>query len=201
MTTQGINTLNLAAWTKLARSGTDNALSGLSQMINQDIEIKNLELEEVMPRNLAHLIGNPDDQIIGVYLSFSGNANGHIMLAFQPSTAYELVDMAMGLPNGSTQDMGEMEKSVLGEVGNIVGAFFLNAIADGVDQRLLPSPPQIVMGKVRETIGKVMAEVMLQSEPLFGIRMSFATTEPAKEITGRFLVLPTYAAKGGLSSN
>lgn len=201
MTTQETGTLNLAAWAKLARSGTDNALSGLSQMINQDIEIKNLELEEVMPRNLANLIGNPDDRIIGVYLSFSGNATGHIMLAFQPNIAYGLVDMAMGLPGGSTQDMGEMEKSVLGEVGNIVGAFFLNAIADGVEQCLLPSPPQIIMGQVRETIGAVMAEVMLQSEPIFGIRMSFATTEPAKEITGRFLVLPTRTAEREFNAN
>jgi chemotaxis protein CheC len=189
---QGTNTLDLAAWTRLARSGTDNALSGLSQMINQEIEVKNLEIEEVLPRNIANLIGKPDDQVIGVYLSFSGYSQGHIMLAFQPATAYELVDMAMGLPGGSTRDMGEMEKSVLGEVGNIVGAFFLNSVADGTNQTLLPSPPQIIIGQVRETMKSVMAEVMLMSEPIFGIRMAFATTEPAKEIQGSFLVLPTY---------
>ena len=192
MSMQGSATLNLAEWTKLARTGTDNALSGLSQMINQEMVIRNLEIEEVMPRNIASLIGKPEDPVIGVYLSFNGNSQGHIMLAFQPATAFELVDMAMGLPTGSTNDMGEMEKSVLGEVGNIVGAFFLNAVADGTNLCLMPSPPQVITGQVRDTIKSVMAEVMLMSEPIFGIRLTFATTEPAKEIQGRFLVLPTY---------
>ena len=112
---------NLATWTKLAKVGSTNAVSGLSQMVNQDFSITALNLEEVSLRNATSLIGKPDDMVVGIYLLFSGNANGQILLAFQPATAFELVDMAMGVELGTTTSLGEMERSVLGEIGNIVG--------------------------------------------------------------------------------
>ena len=158
-------------------------------MVNQEITVTSLNLEEVLARNVASLIGKVDDHMVGIYLSFSGDASGHILLAFQPKIAYELVDMAMGISPGSTQDIGEMEQSVLGEVGNVVGAFFLNTVADSVGKCILPSPPVVLTDTVEAIINSVMAEVMLQSKPIFGIRLSFGT--PGQEIEGRFMVLPT----------
>ncbi len=188
---------DLARWSKLAHSGTTNAIAGFSKMINQEITITALNLEEVLARNIPTLIGKADDRIVGIYLSFSGNTAGHIILAFQPGTAYELVDMVMGQPIGSTQVMGEMERSVIGEVGNVVGAFFLNTIADSAGQRLLPSPPLVSIGTVGSIFSSVMADVLKQNKPIFAIRLSFSTpareSTPAGEIEGRFLVLPTFS--------
>lgn len=158
-------------------------------MINQEITVTALNLEEVLARNVASLVGKADDHVVGIYLSFSGNTNGHIVLAFQPKTAFELVDMAMGIPLGSTQSMGEMEQSVLGEMGNVVGAFFLNVVADNAEQRLLPSPPLVSVDTVGAIFGSVMADVLKQNKPIFGIRLSFST--PDRVLEGRFLVLPT----------
>lgn len=134
---------SLANWANLAKVGSATAVSGLSQMVNRDFKISALNIEEVSLRNATNLIGKSDDKIIGVYLLFTGNTSGHILLAFQPQTAYELIDMAMGAQTGTTRSMGEMERSVLGEMGNIVGTFFLNGVADCVGLRLMPSPPQL----------------------------------------------------------
>lgn len=180
---------NLAAWSKLAHSGSTNAIAGFSKMINQEITVKALNLEEVLARNVASLIGKTDDYVAGVYLSFDGNTAGHILLAFPPKTAFELVDMIMEQPSGQTETIGEMERSVLGEVGNIVGAFFLNTVADNLGQRLLPSPPLVFIDTVGAIINSVMPEVLMRGNPIFGIRLSFSTQ--GQEIEGRLLVLPT----------
>ena len=124
---------DLSHWSKLAQLGSINAISGLSKMVGQEIKVSALSLEEVSTRNASALIGKPDDLVVGVYLLFSGNSNGQIMMAFLPQTAFELVDMAMGLPSGTTKELGEMERSVLAEAGNVVGSFFLNAVADHGD--------------------------------------------------------------------
>jgi chemotaxis protein CheC len=141
-------------------------------------------------RNATNLIGKSDDRIIAVYLLFTGNTSGHILLAFQPQTAYELIDMAMGVSAGTTHSMGEMERSVLGEMGNIVGTFFLNGVADCVGLRLMPSPPAVVEDMAGALIDSVLAEAFDQNESLFVIKLLFSST--GQEIEGRFLVLPSF---------
>ena len=183
-------TFNLANWTKLAKVGSTTAVSGLSQMVNRDFKISTLNIEEVSLRNATNLIGKSEDKVIGVYLLFTGNATGHILLAFQPTTAYELIDMAMGVPNGTTKTLGEMERSVLGEMGNIVGTFFLNGVADCVGLRLMPSPPAVVEDMAGALIDSVLAEAFEQNESLFVIKLLFCCT--GQEIEGRFLVLPSF---------
>ncbi len=182
--------IGLAGWSKLAHLGGTNAISGLSQMINEEIQITALELEEISMRNATNLVGKTDDLVLGIYLMFSGSATGQIMLAFQPHTAYELVDMAMGMPSGSTHHLGEMEQSVLAEMGNIVGAFFLNAVADNAELRLLPSPPVVKMDTAGAMIGPVVSEALSKNPSLFAIRLIFSTAN--QEIEGRFLVLPDF---------
>lgn len=182
---------NLANWTKLAKVGSTTAVSGLSQMVNKDFSITALNIEEVSMRNSATLIGKADDKVIGVYLLFSGNTSGQILLAFTPQTAFELVDMAMGIACGSTNSLGEMERSVLGEMGNIVGTFFLNGVADCVGLRLMPSPPAVVEDMAGAVIGSVLAEAFDENESIFVIKLLFSSV--TKEIEGRFLVLPSFA--------
>ncbi|HSW58079.1 MAG TPA: hypothetical protein VLH15_06730 [Dehalococcoidales bacterium] len=185
--------ITLANWANLARVGSTTAVSGLSQMVNHDFKITALNIEEVSLRNATNLIGKSDDKVIGVYLVFSGNTSGHILLAFKPETAYDLVDMAMGIPSGTTNNMGEMERSVLGEMGNIVGTFFLNGVADCVGLRLMPSPPAVVEDMAGALIDSVLAEAFDQNESLFVIKLLFCCT--GHEIEGRFLVLPSFLVR------
>lgn len=186
---------DLAGWSKLARLGSTNAIFGLSEMVNQDVKVSGLSLEEVSMRNAVGLIGKADEPMVSIYLLFSGNASGHIMLAFRPETALELVDMAVGLPVGSTQSIGEMEQSVLGEIGNIAGSFFLNAVADDAGMRLMPSPPAVVMDMAGAIVGSVMAEVWDHAESAFAIRLGFATGD--QQIEGSFIVLPNMSSMMG----
>jgi len=190
---------DLSRWSRLAQIGSINAITGLSEMVDQEIKVTALSLEEVSMRNASALIGEPDDMMVGIYLLFSGSASGQIMLAFQPQTAFELVDMAMGIPPGTTRELGEMEQSVLAEAGNVVGSFFLNAVADHASLRLLPSPPAVVMDMVGSLISAVMAEALQESETVFVIRLSFSL--PGRQIEGRFLVLPTLDSHTDASEN
>jgi chemotaxis protein CheC len=185
---------SLANWTKLAKVGSTTAVSGLSQMVNRDFTVTALNIEEVSMRNATNLIGKADDKVIGIYLLFSGNTSGQILLAFTPQTAFDLVDMAMGVEPGSTNSLGEMERSVLGEMGNIVGTFFLNGVADCVGLRLMPSPPAVVEDMAGAVIGSVLAEAFDENESLFVIKLLFSSV--SKEIEGRFLVLPSFSLAG-----
>ncbi|MDD5190731.1 MAG: chemotaxis protein CheC [Dehalococcoidales bacterium] len=181
-------TFDLAGWSKLARIGSTNAIVGLSQMLNQEITISALSLDEVSLKNSDTLIGRPDTQVIGIYLLFSGVTNGQILLVFQPKVAFELIDMAMSMPPGTTTTLGEMERSVLGEMGNIVGTYFLNAVADHIQVILMPSPPAVVQDVGGAVVGSVLAEAFAVHESIFVIRLLFEAI--GRKIEGKFLILP-----------
>lgn len=185
------NIFDLSHWSKLAQLGSVNAISGLSEMVNQDVKISTVDLEEVSIRNAVNLVGKPDDIMVGIYLLFNGNTSGQILLAFQPDTAFSLVDMVMGQPDGTTSELGEMEQSVLGEMGNIVGTFFLNAVANQSGSLLNPSPPAVVMDMSASLIDSVMVRAMAENESVWAIKLAFSTGE--RQLSGRFLVLPVVA--------
>lgn len=181
---------NLASWTKLAKVGSTTAVTGLSQMVNKDFSISALSIEEVSIRNATQLVGaNAADSVIAIYLMFSGNASGQILLSFDPQTAYELVDMALGLEASTTKSLGEMERSVLGEMGNIVGAFFLNSVADCAGLRLMPSPPAVMEDTAGTLVGSLLAEAFKGRDSIFVIKLKFGSS--VKVIEGNFLVLPS----------
>lgn len=179
----------LLSWTKMARMGSTNAISGLSQMLNEELKVTALNLEEISIRNATGLVGKADDSVVAVYLLFSGNTTGHILLTFRPQIAFDLVDMAMGVPPGSTKVLGEMERSVLGEIGNIAGTFFLNAVADYANSCIMPSPPVVVTDMAGAIMGSVIAEVLQKDRSAFAIRLTFGAS--TRQIEGRFLVLPS----------
>ena len=148
------------AWFKLASLGSVKAVLGMSEMINQDIQISRLSAKSIPVRSAYNLLGEAERKIIGVYLTYGGVAGGHILLAFPEEIALGMIDLAMGLERGTTEVMGEMEMSAMGEIGNISGGFFLNELSDGIGGHVLPSPPMVI----QDTAGSIMDVVISRVE-------------------------------------
>jgi chemotaxis protein CheC len=132
--------VELAFWAELVSKATSMAISNLSQMVGQEIGVVAFRLRQIQVAEISHLMGGPETETVGIYLTVSGGADGHVMLMYDPKMAYGFVDMLMGLPPGSTQSLGEVEASALGELGNVVGSSFLNALAGATGLTLMPSP-------------------------------------------------------------
>lgn len=157
-----------------------------SKILNEELEIKAFSLEEVSLRSAMSLAGKAGDFIVGIYLLFPGSNSGHALLCLQPETAFELVDMAMNNESGTTRELREMGKSVLGEIGNIVGLFFLDAVGDYAGA-CMTSSPAVIMDLSDVIVNSLMADVLTENENSFVIRVIFATHE--KQIEARFLTL------------
>ena len=64
----------LAPWAELVGVGTSNAMSGLSQLIGQEIEVSSFSLRRVPVSSIAQLVGGPEVMAVGIYLTVSGSA-------------------------------------------------------------------------------------------------------------------------------
>lgn len=182
--------IDVGDWSHIASIGTDSAIAGLSQMVNEDLRVTALCLEEIPVKDATSLVGEVNDVVVGIYLQFLGSVSGQIVLAFSPPVAFELVDMLMHRPAGSTQSLGEMEKSALAEAGNTVGCFFLNAMSKHGGVSTMPSPTAVVMDMAGAIIDSVLARAIGSEEHIFVIRMMFSTA--GQQVEGSFLVLPRF---------
>lgn len=79
------------------------------------------------------------------------------MMIVPHQKALELVDLLMDLPPGTTQYLGPLERSALGELGNLCGSFFLNSVAGKMNADFRPSPPAVMV----DMIGAILEIVVV----------------------------------------
>ena len=187
--TQLLSKEDLAVWTWLVSKGIGNAMQGLSAMVGTEIVVSNLSLKQIAVKDATDLLGGPECMVVGIYLTISGDATGHLMLAHDPKIAFNLIDMQMGLPPDTTQHLGEMERSIMGEMGNITGSFFLNALADATNMTLTPSPPAVMIDMAGPILDVALTKIMQEQDEVLVVETSFGTAD--RQIDGTFLVMPT----------
>jgi chemotaxis protein CheC len=173
---------------ELMSKGVNNAVVGLSQMAGQDIKVINMNIKRVQIKDISNLFGGPEALIIAVYLEISGNATGHMVLVYQPNVAFDLVDMLLGQPQGTTKELSDMESSALGEVGNVMGSFFLNYLSDTTGQRFQPSPPAVMMDMAGAVLDSTLSNILAHSDETLVMEAVFGTHN--RQVAGTFLALP-----------
>ena len=173
---------------ELFSGGVVNAVSGLSEMAGREIGVAGMGFKKVMVQNIPDLFGGPETPIVAVYLEMLGETNGHMIVVYQPKVAFELIDLLLGQPTGSTTELNEMEMSTLGEVGNIMGSFFLNYISDTTGIRFQPSPPAVMMDMAGAILDAAIASVLKHCEHTYVMETTFGTND--RQVAGTFLVIP-----------
>ncbi len=184
-----MNDQEIAFWAELVNKGTNNAMNNLSQMVGQDIQVTSFGLRQIPVAETSQLMGGADVEAIGIYLTVSGSADGHIMLMYDPRMAYGFVDLLMGQPEGTTEALGEMESSALGELGNIMGSSFLNALADATGLTLMPSPPHVMTDMAGALLDIIAADILQTQDDAFVAEATYQA--PGRNISGMFFVIPT----------
>jgi chemotaxis protein CheC len=185
---QGIDETVAGLWKVLMTKGVTNAIAGLSQMCEAHIKVSSVNAKQVPVLEIPDLLSGPEALVAGVYLQTSGAGDGHIVIVYDPQTAYDLIDMLMGEPQGTTSEFDEMEQSVLGEVGNVMGSQFLNTLSDSTGLDLRVSPPAVMMDMSASILDATLADLLAQTDEILLIDTTFGTDN--QKINGKFLALP-----------
>lgn len=186
-------------WADLVSLGTANAMTGLSQMVGQPIEVRDFDLEQVPVASISQHVGGAAAQSVGIYLTVTGDADGHLMLIYEPRIAFAFVDLLMMQAPDTTTEMTPMAASALGEMGNVIGAFFLNAIADATGLSLRPSPPTVMTDMAGALLDVVTADILLYSDDTYLADTTFSTAD--RDISGAFFVIPSQGLLDAILAN
>jgi chemotaxis protein CheC len=172
----------------IAGEGVSNAADGFSGMVGRKIHVNDPVAKLVPLLTIPSIVGKPDDDAVGIYLRFNGDVDGQIMLIVPFSKAMELVDLMMETPQGTTQHLGSLERSALGELGNLCGSFFLNSVSRTTKAKFHPTPPAVMVDMVGAILDIVVATSGGSSEQALLIQAIFS--DGSRSVDADFWIIP-----------
>lgn len=176
----------------VARDGATRAGRGLSGLMGQEIAIHVPNVRLGTKGDACDAVGGAESLVLGAYLSISGDITGHVMLLFPETRALECVDLMCGQKPGTTVEADDLAQSAIGELGNIVGSAFVNALADDLNLILHPSPPTILHDMAIALVESVYAEVLSQGGEV--VMMDAVFEDQKGRTAGLLLVAPDPAS-------
>ena len=133
-------------------------------------------------------IGGPEAITAGVLVRISGQMNG-IMLSVQPLEFVNLVlNSMLSEEIKDYEDLGEMERSALVEVGNIMISTFINALSDLAGITMEMTIPSLTVDMQGAILTVPMAEYGGQTDYLMTIGGNFVCND--KEVPCHLILSP-----------
>lgn len=172
----------------LVATAMRNVTRGLTEMFAADVAITALHVRTVPLARIGGLIGSPEQEVVAVLLAAEGELAGTMLLMMPIDIAYELCDILLEMPAGTTLELDEMGISALGEVGNIVGSFFLNSIADEEGLCIHITPPALLCDMAGAAIDLAVMEVAMAADEAVVIDAMFE--HRGRHLPAWFLAFP-----------
>ena len=135
-------------WEVMSTRGIASASHGFASMVGRPIQATTPAMHLMPLAEVPALFGQLEKNVVGISLNITGALKGQMVLVLTHDRACELTDMILGEPHGTTQTIGSLETSVLGELGNLTGSFFLNAVVSYAHIDVRPSPPTVMEAKL-----------------------------------------------------
>ena len=167
----------------IAHAGIHNAVKGFSGLLGQTLTVTNPFVRLVPIFDIPNMCGGPECEAIGIYLRAEGDLTGQIMMIVPYAKALELVDLLMGDPPGTADQLGSFERSALAEVGNQTASYFLNSVAEITGKSVRPSPPAVMVDMVGAILDIIVATAGGVSENILLMQADIMNGDESVETT------------------
>jgi chemotaxis protein CheC len=137
---------------ELANIGSGNASTALSQLLGKPVDISVPTANALPLAEAVEAVGPPEDEVTGIMLGIVGQLTGSVLLLVSPRDAATLCGL-LGVDADS-----EWGISALGEIGNIVGSSYLNALAAMTGLEMEPTPPVALTDMLGAIVSTALAE-------------------------------------------
>jgi len=143
--------LQLDALRELANVGSGNASTALSGMLGRSVDISVPKAQALPFAEAVEAAGPAEQDVTGIVLGIVGEMNGTVLLLVPPADADKICRMLGVEPDN------EYALSALGEIGNIVGTSYINALAAMTGMDIEPTPPTTATDMLGALVASVLA--------------------------------------------
>jgi chemotaxis protein CheC len=150
--------LQLDALRELANIGSGNASTALSSMLGRSVDISVPKAQALPFAEAVEAAGPAEQDITGIVLGIIGEMQGTVLLLVPPADADAMCRMLGVEPDD------EFALSALGEIGNIVGSSYINALAGMTGIDMEPTPPSTATDMLGALVASVLAGAAMGSD-------------------------------------
>lgn len=184
----GIDSSYLDVLREIGNIGAGNATTALAQMLQRKVDMKVPKADLFEFRDLGEVIGGEETVMAGVYMVVDGDIQGSMMFLLEKNSAKHLVDQMLGGYGApDAEEFGEMEISVLKEMGNIMTGAYLNSLSDLTGLKIYPSAPDLTIDMAGAILSVPAIEFGVLGDRILMIQTRF--TDDLK-IDGFFILVP-----------
>ena len=176
-------TMQLDALRELANIGSGTAGTALSQMLGRSVDISVPNAVVLPLAEAVDAVGAPEEDVTGVVIPLQGELDAIVLLVFPVADAATLCGL-LGVEAGT--DVG---LSALSEIGNILGASYIGAIAAMTGLHLDLTPPQTVTDMLAAIVSSVLASRAQATDS--ALILDTGLTVEGEACSLSFLLLPT----------
>jgi chemotaxis protein CheY-P-specific phosphatase CheC len=174
----------LSVFNEMTREGAKKAADNVTTMTGIDTDVDVSRLSFVPIEDVPTSIG--DDEYVGVVTEFEGLPSGYIAFLFDEGSAYTIVDSM--LPTEPSPGWGEMERSAIVELGNIMTSGFIDGWANVLETTIDHEPPQFVRDMGSSIMSPVAGRLGAQQRYAFLIDSTVRT--PGDEFNCEIYAVP-----------
>ncbi len=127
--------LQLDALREMSNIGSGNAATALASMLGQSVDLHVPTALALELADAVDAVGNPEDTVSAVIIGVFGDLDATVLLLFDPESANTLCSL-LGVEGDP-----EMALSALGEIGNILGSSYVQAMGTMTNLHMEPHPP------------------------------------------------------------
>lgn len=173
---------------EIGNIGAGNATTALAQMLQRKIDMKVPQADLLNFRDLGEAIGGEETIMAGVYMVVEGDIRGSMMFLLEKDSSRHLINhMLGGFGDPNAEEFGEMEISVLKEMGNIMTGAYLNSLSDLTNLKIFPSVPDVAIDMAGAILSVPAIEFGVIGDKMLMIQTRFTDDV---EIDGFFILVP-----------
>lgn len=142
---EDVNTMYMDVLREIGNVGAGNATTAIANMMGDRIDMKVPSVKLLEVSELGTAVGAEDDTVIGIFLEVQHDIEGSMMFLLNMESGHYMVNKLMGRDTSFDADFDEMDLSALKEIGNIIAASYLSALAGLTNLVITPSVPYIAV--------------------------------------------------------
>ncbi len=183
-----LNNIQMDVLREIGNIGAGNAVTSLAKMIDKKVDMAVPEVKIMGFDRVSQILGGEEMLVVGILLNVTGDLTGNMMFILDINAARKLVNILLGSNDETNLDFNELELSALKEIGNILTASYLSALAGLTNLKILPSVPELAIDMAGAILSVPAIEFGKVGDSVLYIETEFS--EGITKVFGDFLLIP-----------
>ena len=173
---------------ELGNIGTGNAVTSLSHMLMEPVDIEVPGLQIMKYQDCCSLLRSAEELMTGIMVGVNGDVKGVFLFLLDETFTMAVLDNVLGVEERNLLSLNEMERSLICEMGNIMCGSYIGALSAVLDLKMDVTVPALSVDMGLALLSAPVTHYLRLSEDILVIDNLFRLG--GKAFTGRILFLP-----------